>query len=839
MPPKGSKRKKPSPTIHPSIEIENGSNDTPIEIIQPKEPLPLILTSEKRRGLYECDYCRTDLSQVPRFCCSVCVDFDICLECFVKNEGHQRKFMSGKDATRTSGDGVVRVSAAGASNNHNSYTHGYRVCDSTRYFLFPSLRGVKKLKQVEGGDESFRMMGEEDVSDHDDNIDNINCDLDAENDKDMGMKRVDEVHKEGSNEEEEGEGQNQNETHMKDSVAIASVGPVSTESDGPIEQVDDGMEPKETSNENIDHSESKVVDSSLVAHAKQKEGEDTSVIAVDNDASEESDEYLLMDNPQCMWTVEEDLRLLDAIGTLGLGNWVDVAEEVAGTSGLSNKTPKRCMERYLYDYLGKYGSILPEFTLIRMDNGNGLEEGADINGAEGGDATRNSVATASGRKRAKLDVTPTFSRQNSAGSSSATKGVISTKQYRPVLTSSLPGYEKVWPNPFLPEGGSIQIGDDVGRDYAVRAEQAYVKASTSASSQSEADAIRKDWEENRLNKHGGPTVLPPRPDDVKRMQGSELAGYMPRRGDFDIEWDNDAEKLIQDMEFSPSDPVEERELKIKVLKIYNSRLEERERRKQFLIDRNLLDYRKKLEEDNKLPADERDLVNRLRLFARFHSAEEHEEFIQNVLKAKRLRKEISKLQMYRRMGFTSLADAERFELDRTRREVHRLACERVEAAEKKAMETAKAQGIPLSSMFQSQKQDRNRRELNSVVTDPNVSVNDPSTNSAGPSQEDEVMKDATDSLTQSSNMETFDIKNLPGYELLSKKEIELCQRIEMVPKVYLEVKDALIRESLAADLLDNEGSPERTIHMIDIKKKGDVYDFILQCGWIPSVPSSD
>lgn len=835
MPPKGSKRKKTTPTNIPhSKEIEQDFDDTPIEIVQPKEPLPLILTSDKRRGFYECDYCRTDLSQVPRICCSVCDDFDICLDCFFNNNGHKKK-LARKDVTVADGGAgtkttVEAAAAAVPAKKHNPYTHGYRVCDSTRYFLFPSLRGVKKLEEV-GGEESL-LMGGEDISDNGDNTgNNIHRDLDMEKDIEMeDVHKVDAVKSKQDGKDEEGGAENG--TNSEKNVCTESV-----DIQGTVDE-DDGMEPKEASSMNIEDSESNRVDPSLTTNVQQKAGESTSAMVVDEVASEEeSTEYLLTDNPQNMWTIEEDLRLLDAIGTLGLGNWIDVAEEVAGTSGLGTKTPKRCMERFLYDYLGKYGSILPEFTLIRTDNENGEGEGTVMNAIQAS-GNGNLVATSSGRKRTKLDNTPSFSRQNSAGSSSATKGMISTKQYRPVLTSSLPGYENVWPNPFLPEGGSIQIGDDVGRDYIVRAEQAYVKETTSASSQSEADAIRKHWEENRLNKRGGPTVLPPRPEDVRRMQGSELAGYMPRRGDFDIEWDNDAEKLIQDMEFSTSDPLEERQLKIKVLKIYNARLEERERRKQFLIDRNLLDYRKKLEEDNKLPADERDLVNRLRLFARFHSAEEHEEFIQNVLKAKRLRKEISKLQMYRRMGFTSLADAERFELDRTRREMHRLACERAEAEEKKAMETAKAQGIPLSSMLQSQNQDRNRRGLNPVATDPRVGANEPIQNAAVPSEEDEAMKNNTDSLTNNSKIEAFDIKNLPGYELLSKKEIELCQRIEMVPKLYLEVKDALIRQSLAADLLDDERSSERTVHMVDVKKKGDVYDFILKSGWIPSLPSS-
>lgn len=72
----------------------------------------LVLTSEKRRGVYECDYCRTDISQLPRVRCAICPDFDLCLDCLVfpPNEA-----------------------------SHDP-THGYRVCDSTRYPLFPTSR---------------------------------------------------------------------------------------------------------------------------------------------------------------------------------------------------------------------------------------------------------------------------------------------------------------------------------------------------------------------------------------------------------------------------------------------------------------------------------------------------------------------------------------------------------------------------------------------------------------------------------------------------------------------------------------------------------------------------
>ena len=51
-----------------------------------------------------------------------------------------------------------------------------------------------------------------------------------------------------------------------------------------------------------------------------------------------------------------------------------------------------------------------------------------------------------------------------------------------------------------------------------------------------------------------------------------------------IEWDNDAEKLLQDMEFTPGDTPEERASKIKVLAIYNARLDVREERNKSLLN---------------------------------------------------------------------------------------------------------------------------------------------------------------------------------------------------------------------------------------------------------------
>ena len=82
------------------------------------------------------------------------------------------------------------------------------------------------------------------------------------------------------------------------------------------------------------------------------------------------DELVAMDDVRNVLTVEENLRLLDAIAHLGLGKWMDISEEVTGTSGRTSKTSKKCsMERYIYDYIGTYGLILPQYTSVEVPEG--------------------------------------------------------------------------------------------------------------------------------------------------------------------------------------------------------------------------------------------------------------------------------------------------------------------------------------------------------------------------------------------------------------------------------------------------------------------------------------
>lgn len=52
---------------------------------------------------------------------------------------------------------------------------------------------------------------------------------------------------------------------------------------------------------------------------------------------------------------------------------------------------------------------------------------------------------------------------------------------------------------------------------------------------------------------------------------TELSGYNFKRQEFEIEYDNDAEQVLADMEFKGTDSDADHELKLRVLRIYSKR----------------------------------------------------------------------------------------------------------------------------------------------------------------------------------------------------------------------------------------------------------------------------
>ena len=134
---------------------------------------------------------------------------------------------------------------------------------------------------------------------------------------------------------------------------------------------------------------------------------------------------------------------------------------------------------------------------------------------------------------------------------------------------------------------------------------------------------------------------------------------MPKRGDFDNEYDDEAETRIWEMEFLDEDTKEERDLKLKVLEYYNARLDERIRRKKFVIERGLLDLKKVQKQEKKRSKEERDIINIMKPFARFSNKKDHEWRVNNLLKEYNLRVLLAQLKYFKSKGFKTMDGIEK------------------------------------------------------------------------------------------------------------------------------------------------------------------------------------
>jgi hypothetical protein len=730
-------------------------------------------------------------------------------------------------------------------------SHEYVVADSTRYMLFPPFRGVRK----EGGVEKRLDLMEEKKGDVGDAMDVDGAEKEKtvtetseKESVETGQDQKPDASTEASNEakpDSSGDDNDENVAASADQVNSSEV--VETKDCANEADTDVKMErADESSNGNSAAVKSEDQQESL---SEEKGNEDMRAPPKQSSKDQTKEpQFTLAEDLRNLWTIEEDFRLLDGILTCGLGNWPEIAEHVNGGNGdtptgaVGGKTDKMCMERYLDDFMGRYGHILPPYVMVPIEE---EEKDADSDVEVVGVSLPTSE-----RKRLRRSY-PASEEEDGPG--------FKKTRFRVVPTAEFERDSSAWRHQFIPNVPGIKRGDEVARDLWYRSEQTFVRQCSNATSQLDVEKIRQEFIEKRAQNIEGyeANVLPPRIEDLKSYPGSELAGYMPRRQDFDVEHDNDAENLIADMEFAAEDSAADKDLKVEVIKIFNSKLDEREKRKKFILERKLMNYRENQEEFQKLPADERHLIHRMRLFERFHSSEEHKTFVDNILKAKRLRKEIAKLQTYRRLGITSLADAEKYELDKSRREYHKMAWLKKEAETKKAeaeaarqaKENASAdlgmmgldggigaaanQSLGIWKQYSQDSPSKRRR-----VGDGAENTVDATAVEQGESQRTEsaVAQSETAEAETKPASESFALEDKPGFDMLSPKEKELCERLQLLPQDYLTVKKALISKSLEAGItgMSQKG---KTFVTIDVSKSNDIIDFVLKSGWISSRPT--
>ncbi|KJE96862.1 hypothetical protein CAOG_07122 [Capsaspora owczarzaki ATCC 30864] len=265
--------------------------------------------------------------------------------------------------------------------------------------------------------------------------------------------------------------------------------------------------------------------------------------------------------------------------------------------------------------------------------------------------------------------------------------------------------------------------------------------------------------------------------------GPEVAGFIPLRGDFEVEYDNTAEFLVKDVVFNDEDSDLERRVKLELVSMYNEHLDERLARKEVVRAHGLLDRRNVAHPNTEA---ERQLRNQLIGLARFQSFEQQEGFIQSLLLEQRLRKRLDQLREYRANGVRTLAAGKIHDLEKAKR-----------ASEK------------------SRKASRPTPSFSSLVT----------ANSRYPSS----------SSSSSSAAKAMVISNLPGYDQLTEDEKEICVTLRFAPNQYLSLKSTLVSACEANDglrLIDARG-----LIRIDVHKTRRLWDFGISSGWLWSSTS--
>lgn len=250
----------------------------------------------------------------------------------------------------------------------------------------------------------------------------------------------------------------------------------------------------------------------------------------------------------------------------------------------------------------------------------------------------------------------------------------------------------------------------------------------------------------------------------------EVAGYMPGRLEFSYEYENDAEISVKDMEFDQDladDNQEEVGLKLTLLDIYNSRLTRRSDRKRVMFEHGLLDYKKNQANEKRRAKEVRDLVAHTKPLARLQSQREYDLFIDGLVEEMNVRRRISELQEWRRMGLTCLEAGAKYEKDKQQRQVVR----------------SLGTGTP-GGLNRFHKHTDSKRNL-------------------------------------LPGLSTASADN----QLLSREEQSLCSNLRLLPKAYLAIKETIVRELWrTGGLLTKKQS--KHLLKIDSNKTTKVYEYL-------------
>ncbi|KAI0567419.1 Transcriptional adaptor 2 [Gracilaria domingensis] len=359
-------------------------------------------------------------------------------------------------------------------------------------------------------------------------------------------------------------------------------------------------------------------------------------------------------------------------------------------------------------------------------------------------------------------------------------------------------------------GNWEQVANQIGSKNASETEQHYMKVFLQSAVAPLPDPDKIIPDEKPLAEKSD-EIDPKSLRVMHKHQQEDAAGWMPKRQDFVYEWDNEAEEIIGDMELVDDDTKADREIKSQVLEIYSKKLDERDKRKKFVLERGMTSFKDFLSVEKKRPREERDLREKLRVFMRFMSQEEVEKLVEGILEERRLRSKIEMMKEGLAHGATSFEEAQRITQN---------------ISKSRNRNASQTEPSSLSDHTSSQRRPRRSNgesSLSEATSLPNGQPATPSSASDSKERKNLVLGEV-------------DLERMAGAELLSRAELSMCGTLKITPHQYLIIKEVMIRENARTGCLRKKDA--KAIIELDASKVCRIFDYFIACGWIRSGPNT-
>ena len=137
-------------------------------------------------------------------------------------------------------------------------------------------------------------------------------------------------------------------------------------------------------------------------------------------------------------------------------------------------------------------------------------------------------------------------------------------------------------------------------------------------------------------------------------------GYWVKRKDYDVEFKNEAEIELSELEFKDEDSMEQIKNNFKCLKNYNNVLDEREERKKLVEEKNLFDVRKQINYDKKLSNQDREIYQSIKYNLKYLTREQFLFLFESNILEKNLKARLNQLLFYQKLGCNTYDDIQKY-----------------------------------------------------------------------------------------------------------------------------------------------------------------------------------